>query len=182
MIAYDKANPGKLSFASDGIKNLAGLTGEMFNKMAGTRIVQVPYTSTARALNDTISGETQLTFLGPQLGAEAVRNGDLKALGITTPRVPFLPDVPAIAEVVPGFEVTGWMVMVAPAAAPRPVIDRMNAAITQAMQDPDWIRDQQRTSGHLWKVAGTPVEVDTFLAQERARWGAVIKSLNIQPE
>jgi tripartite-type tricarboxylate transporter receptor subunit TctC len=182
LVAYDKAHPGKLSFASDGIKNLGGLTGEMFNRMAGTKIVQVPYTSTARALQDTVAGQTQLTFMGTQLTVDAIRSGDVKALGITTPRVQILPEVASIAESVPGFEVTGWMLVVAPRGVPRPIVERMNAAISQALQDPDWIRDQQKTTGYLWKDAGVPAEVDHFLDKERAKWGGLVKLLNIQPE
>lgn len=182
LIAYDKAHPGKLSFASDGIKNLSGLTGEMFNRMAGTKMVQIPYSATGRAVTDTIAGQTQLTFLSPNTTQEAVKNGDLRMIGVTTRRVQFLGDLPAISETVPGFEVSGWMMLVAPRDTPKSIIDRMNAAMALVLREPEWVQEQLRATGYLVKEPGVPAELDDFLVKERVKWGGLIKALGIDPE
>jgi tripartite-type tricarboxylate transporter receptor subunit TctC len=182
LISYDKANPGELSFASDGVKNLGGLTGEMFNRMAGTKLVQVPYTQTSSALTDTIAGRTQLSFISPNLALEAIKSGDLRAIGVTTERVGFLPGVPSIADRVPGFNVTGWIMMVAPKATPRDIIDNLNTTVNTVQHEIEWIREQQKVNGQLVKEAGRPAQLDEFLVAERTKWGGLIRSLGIEPE
>ena len=182
LIAYDRANPVKLSFASDGVKNLGGLIGEMFNRAAGTRMVQVPYNSTARAATDTIAGQTQVSFQSVSVVLESVRNGDLRAIALTSGPLPLLSNVPLISESVPGFEVVGWAALVAPKSTPKPVVDRLNVAINRIVQDPAWQHEQQTASGGLVKNAGTPAQLDAFLGSERQRWGDLIRQLGIVPE
>lgn len=183
LIAQEKARPGSFSFASDGKNSAAGLAGEMFNTRAGTRLLHVPYNSTMRAVQDTIGGQTQLSFQSSGLVLEGLRNGDLKALALTTERVPLLfPGVPSIAETVPGFNVTGYTVMVAPRATPRPIVERMNAEVDAILHEPDWMQEQDRANGGLIRSAGTPAQLDEFLTAERVRWGALIRQLGLQPD
>lgn len=181
LIAYDKVNPGELSFASDGVRNLGGLSGEMFNRMAGTKLVQVPYSATSAALTDTIAGRTQLAFMPPNLALNAIRSGDLRAIGVAAEPVEFLPGVPSISAALPGFRVTGWMMMVAPKATPRDIIANLNITVNTVQHEIEWVREQ-RLNGQLVKEAGNPAQLDTFLAAERARWGGVIQALGIQPQ
>jgi tripartite-type tricarboxylate transporter receptor subunit TctC len=182
LIAYDRSHPGTLSFASDGTKNFGGLTGEMFNRMAGTSLLQVPYNSTARALTDTMAGETQVSFLSPNLALESVKKGNLRMLGVTTERVDFLQDVPSISETVPGFSVTGWIMLMAPKATPRPIIQRLNAVVDAIQHEDAWMAEQRKVNGGMVKEAGKPAELDAFLVAERAKWGGLIKTLGILPE
>ncbi|MES2185147.1 MAG: tripartite tricarboxylate transporter substrate-binding protein [Pseudomonadota bacterium] len=182
LISYDKANPGELSFASDGVRTLGGLTGETFNRIAGTKLVQVPYSATSAALIDTIAGRTQLAFISPSLALAAIRNGDLRAIGVTGKRVDFLPGVPSIAEAVPGFGATTWIMLVAPKATPRDVIRDLNTTVNTVQHEIGWIREQRALNGQGVKEAGDPAQLDDFLAAERSRWGGLIRSLGIQPD
>ncbi len=181
LIAYDKVNPGELSFASEGVKSLGGLTGEMFNRMAGTQLVQVPYSAMSAALTDTIAGRTQLAFMPPSLALNAIRSGDLRAIGVATGRVEFLPGVPAIADALPGFNAMGWTMMVAPKATPRDIIANLNTTVNTVQHEIEWAREQ-RINGQQVKEAGDPAQLDAFLASERTRWGGVIQALGIQPQ
>ncbi len=182
LMAADKAAPGTLHFASEGVKSLGGLTGEMFNRTAGTKLVQVSYSQTGRAVVDTVGGQTQFSFQSEGVVLDFIRRGELKALGTTSTGSPNLPGVPSLSETLPGFDVVGWSVLVAPKGTPKAVIDKMNANIDQVMRQPEWIEPQKKMNGGLVKTPGTPAELNAFLDGERSRWGALIKSLGIQPE
>src|SRR5262249_36451684 len=140
LAAYDKANPGKLIFATDGLRNFTGMMAAWLNKVAGTSMLLVPYAGIPLGVQDTIAGRTQVTILAIPLAAPRIRAGELRPLaGSFARRIPGYDDVPAIAETYPGFELVGWFLMLAPAATPRDVVLRMNRAMDKVLKDPDTV-------------------------------------------
>src|SRR5437868_7880536 len=130
FIAYAKANPGKINFASGGVGSSNQLAAELFKVMTGTDLVHVPYRGNAAAYSDLLGGQIQLIFADVASGRQHAQSGALRALGVTAPaRLATLPDVPAIAEAVPGYEANGWYGFAAPKGTPRDVIEKLNGAI-----------------------------------------------------
>src|ERR1043165_392528 len=136
FIAYARANPGKINFASGGVGSANQLAGELFKSMTGTELVHVPYRGNAAAYPDLISGNIQLIFADIASGRPHAQSGALRALGVTSARrLATLPDVPAIAEVVPGYEADGWYGFAAPKGTPTDVIEKLNMAINSGLND-----------------------------------------------
>lgn len=180
LIAYAKANPGKLNFASTGPSSLAHLAGELFGITTGTQLVHVPYKGVGAALPDMISGRTQMSFLSGGSVSAQIRNGNLKPLAVAgTSRAKSMPNVPTMVESgVPGFVVTQWHGVVTPRGTPRAIIERMHQEIAKAVQRPEVASRlaQDGTEG----VGSSPKEFTAFLRSERDQWAKVAKAANIR--
>src|SRR6516162_10023730 len=137
LIALAKSNPGVLTMAIGGIGSSLHLAGDRFKMMADVNIVIVPYKGTAPALTDVLGGQVDLMFISLVTGTEQVRAGNLRAFGVTSAqRQPAFPDLPAIGEIVPGFESSAWFGLFGPAKLPEAITDRLNAVVVAALKDP----------------------------------------------
>ena len=182
LAAYDKANPGKLSFATDGLRNFTGMMAAWLNKVAGTNILIVPYTTMPLGIQDTISGRTQVIILAVPAAASRIRSGELRPLaGSFAKRVPGYENVPAIAETFPGFELVGWFLIVAPAGTPREIVLRVNREMDGILKDPDTAQ-RFATLGFFSDGAETPEAVGEAIRADREKWGRIVKEIGIQPE
>jgi tripartite-type tricarboxylate transporter receptor subunit TctC len=180
FIAYAKAHPGQLSFASGGNGTATQLAAELFKSMAGIDMVHVPYKGNGPATVDLLSGRVALMFDQIATGLPHARDGSLRALGVTTAtRAPAAPDIPTIAESgLPGYDVTTWHGLVAPAGTPRPIIDRLHAEVVKALNDPT-LRQHFIEAG-IVPVSSTPEEFAAFTKAEVARWHDVVKAAGVQ--
>ena len=179
FIAYAKQNPGKINFASGGVGSSNQLAAELFKVMTGTGLVHVPYRGNNAAYTDLISGNIQLIFADVASGRQHAQSGALRALGVTAPkRLATLPDVPAIAEAVPGYEANGWYGFAAPRGTPREIVATLNAAINAGLNDPDL-----KARFALLEAAPlvfTPKEYGEFLVSESERWGKAVKAAGVK--
>jgi tripartite-type tricarboxylate transporter receptor subunit TctC len=180
FIAYAKANPGKINLATSGVGTGPHMSGELFKMMTGTDIVEVPYRSNFMA--DVVSGQVQGTFAAVAPGLGFVKSGKLLALGVTsaTRMTEVLPDVPAIAEFVPGYEGSGWIGICAPKGTPGDVVDKLNRAVNAVIADPS-IKARLVDVG-AEPVQMTPTQYGTLIADAADKWAKVIKFANIKPE
>jgi tripartite-type tricarboxylate transporter receptor subunit TctC len=178
LIAYAKANPGKLSFGSTGIGSNLHLGMELFKMMSGTDMQHVPYSSASLQL-DLIAGRIQLLLDNMPVAVPNVRAGKVRALGVASlQRQPELPDVPPIADTLPGYEVGAWGVLMAPKGTPRPIVETLNAAVRTALETPE-VRDGfLKQSFHPAPM--TPEQTGAFLRAEYEKWGKVVRDANIK--
>ena len=176
LIAYAKANPGKLNYASIGLGTQAHLGMELFKLMTGTDITQVEYRGTAPAMTDVVAGRADIMITGPPSAKAMSEGGKLKLLAVTgSKRHPLMPEVPTMAEAgVPGYEVTGWFGILAPAKTPKPVLDRLTAEVRSAVADRRF-RDKMSNVG-LEPVGNTPEEMLAQMRSDTAKWADVIKA------
>jgi tripartite-type tricarboxylate transporter receptor subunit TctC len=182
LIAYDKANPGKLAFATDGPRNFSGMVAAWLNKLMGTQILAVPYANMPQGVQDTLAGRTQLVVLAVPAAAPFIRRGELRPLAETyARRIPGYEDVPAVAETFPGFEFIGWFSFVAPAGTPADVVQRMNREIDKVLKDPE-VNQRMASLGFYSDGADTPEGTGRFIRSELANWGRIVKEIGIQPE
>lgn len=181
FIAYAKANPGRINMASAGIGNTTHVAGELFMMLTGTKFTHVPYRGGAPAVADLISGQVQLYFDGVSGSLDHIRSGRTRALGVTTAqRTQVLPDVPSIAEFVPGYEAGGWYGIGVPKNTPTEVVDRLNREINASLADP-------KLKGRLAEIGyatfgGSPAEFGSMIAQEVDKWSRVLKFAGVKPE
>ena len=175
LIALDRRNPGQINFASASSGGMPHLAGELFNSMTGTKLVHIPYKGAAPATTDLLSGQVTLMFNNMLSAMPQVKAGRLRAVAVTsTKRSPAAPELPTIAETVPGYEASGWYGAFAPAATPRDIINRLNAEMNRAMKMPDVA---QRLAGDGVEAVGTtPEQFGAYLKQEVAKWGKVVKA------
>ncbi len=181
LVAYAKANPGKVSYASQGNGSSGHLAGEQFKQIAGVDLVHVPYRGAAPALQDLLAGQVSMLFDIVPLTKEQLAAGRVRALGVTAAqRLAAIPDVPTMAEA--GMPVEGgpWFGLLAPAATPRPVVDWLNAEINKAFSAPD-VRDRLIAQG-LTLPLGSPDDFSRHIAAETKRWGDVIRTAGIKME
>ena len=174
LIDYAKNNPRKLSFGSSGNGTSSHLSGELLKIMTGTQMEHVPYKSPEQGITDTIGGRLPLMFnnIGPLL--PHVKEGRLRGLGVTSPRrSPAIPELPAIAETVHGFEVTVWGGVVVPAGVPKTIVAQLNAAINKVLAMPA-MKEKYAAIGYE-VVGGTPAQFDTYVKKEIAKWANVVK-------
>src|SRR5207344_435075 len=151
FIAYAKANPGKINFASGGNGSPSHVSGELFKMMTGVNLVHVPYRGAGPALVDLLGGQVQVNFSTMSSSIEYVRAGKLRALAVTTPtRSPVLPDVPTVAEFVPGYESSYWTGVGAPKNTPAEIVEKLNKEINAALADP-------KLKARLLDLGGTPM-------------------------
>src|SRR5215467_8818979 len=179
FIAYAKAIPGKVNFASPGIGSTIQLCGELFKIMAGVDMVHVPYRGNAPAVIDLIAGQVQLLFADTPSSIAHVRAGKLRALAVTTvERSKILPGVPTVSEFLPGFVASNWFGVVAPRNTPREIIETLNREMNAALAEPD-IKARLADLG-LAPLAGSPADFGRFIATEAERWSKVIRAANIK--
>jgi tripartite-type tricarboxylate transporter receptor subunit TctC len=179
LVAYAKANPGKLNYASVGNGSSSHLNAELLKSMAGIDAVHVPFNGSPPAVLATVQGETQMIFAVMQPLQAQVQAGKLRAIAVTTPkRFALLPDIPAIAESgYPGFEALAWNGLVAPAGTPKAVVDRINAEVNLILKQPDVVQKMNAAGFDL--IGGTPEDFARLIAAETARWTPVVKRLGI---
>jgi tripartite-type tricarboxylate transporter receptor subunit TctC len=184
FLAAAKANPGKLSYASQGGGTSAHLAGELFNSIAGTKLTHVPYKGAGPALTDVIGGQVDVMFATASAVGSLVESGKLRALAVTTltrSTTPLLAKLPTVAESgVPGYSAGSWYGYFAPAGTPPAVINRLNASIKKGTQTSAF-KARVESEGLIIK-AGTPEEFAKFVKAEELRWRAVIKDANISPD
>jgi tripartite-type tricarboxylate transporter receptor subunit TctC len=179
VLAAARAKPGKLTFASQGNGTSAHLAGEMFDNLGKIKMTHVPYKGAGPAMTDLLGGQVNMMFATAAAATPQIAAGKLRALGVTSPqRSPALKDVPAIAEVVPGYAVESWYGLYAPAGTPPDVIAKLNAAAKKATESPEFRRKLEPEG--LTLSAGAPAELDTFVRGEEARWSKVVKENNLK--
>jgi tripartite-type tricarboxylate transporter receptor subunit TctC len=180
LIAYMKANPGKVSYASSGNASALHLAGESFKLMTGTDMVHVPYRGAGPAVQDLIAGNVQLMFDSIPSSAGAVQNGLLRPLAVTTAqRAAAYPDLPTVAEAgVPGFDVSTWYGIWAPPRTPAPIVARLQQAVAAVVKVPE-VRERLAVLG-ADPVADTPEEFAAFCASEYARWGKLVRDAGLR--
>jgi tripartite-type tricarboxylate transporter receptor subunit TctC len=179
LIAYAKANPAKLNFASQGIGTTPHLSGELFARMSGTQLVHVPYRGTAQAMNDIVASHVDMMFLELSATFELYKAGRAKILAIATrERVAVLPNIPTLQELgFADFQSLTWNALAAPPKTPAGVVAKLNAAINEVFRSPDV--KAHFASLNMQPVGGTPAEMVDFLGSETKRWGAVIRAANV---
>ncbi len=179
MMAYGKANPGKLTYGSSGNGTTLHLSGELFNLMSGSKITHIPYKGSTPAVADLMGGQISMIFDNMPSVIQQVKSGRLKALAVTSAqRNPQLPDIPTIQEVgVTGYEVWSWFGLLAPAATPKPIVDKLNASIVEIIKQPD-VQAKIIELGAV-PVPETSAEFGAFIEAETLKWAKVIKEANI---
>jgi len=181
FIAYAKARPGKVNFASPGIGSTIQLCGELFKIMTGVDMVHVPYRGNAPAVIDLIAGQVQLLFADTPSSIAHVRAGKLRALAVTTAeRSEILPGVPTVSEFLPGFVASNWFGVVAPKNTPPEIIEKLNREMNAALAEPD-IKARLADFG-VAPLAGSPADFGKFIAAEAEKWSKVIRAANIKVE
>ncbi len=181
FIAYAKANPGKINFASGGIGTSIHLSGELFKMMTGVEMQHVPYRGNGPALTDLLGGQVQVMFDTMPAAIGYIRADKLRALAVSTAkRSEVLPDVPAMDEFLPGYEASGWYGIAAPAATPREIVEKLNKEINAALAD---AKTKQRLADLGCLVfAGSPADFEKFVAGETGKWARVIQAAGIKAE
>ncbi len=181
LIAYAKANPGKLSFASAGIGTASHLAGQLFNKMAGVTMQHIPYRGDGPAMADLVAGNVQVGFATMTSSIGFIRAGKLRPLAVTTTgRSAALPDVPTVAEFVPGFEASSWFGVAAPKGTPADIVDSLNRQINAGLADPA-IKARIADMGGML-LTGSPADFGKLIAAETDKWGKVIREAGIKAE
>jgi tripartite-type tricarboxylate transporter receptor subunit TctC len=181
FIAYAKANPGKVNYASAGNGTTVHIAGELFKIMTGVNMVHVPYRGSAPALTDMLGGQIQVMFDTLPSSIEHVRTGKLRALAVTTAtRSPALPDIPTVGDFVPGFEASVWQGVGAPKNTPPEIVEKLNKEINAALADPK-MRAQLANLGST-VLALSPAEFGALIAEETEKWATVIRAANIKAE
>jgi tripartite-type tricarboxylate transporter receptor subunit TctC len=181
FIAYAKANPSQLNFASAGNGVAGHLAGELFKMMTGISMVHVPYRGGAPAVTDLLGGQVQVMFLVISASIEHIKAGKLRPLAVTSAaRSEALPDVPTVGEFVPGYESSVWFGVGAPKNTPAEIVDKLNKEINTGLADPA-IKARLDRLG-ITVFAGSPAGFGKFIAEETEKWGKVIRTANIKPE
>jgi tripartite-type tricarboxylate transporter receptor subunit TctC len=175
LIAYAKAHPGKLNYASSGTGSTPQLAAEQFNAMAGVKITHVPYRGSGPALVDVLAGHIDMTFVELSLALPQIHAGRVRLLAIgSDKRKASMPDIPTIAETLPGYLSVTWFGMVAPPKTPPAIAARLSAAVAAAMKEPDVVK--RLSEMNLDGVGDTQAQMAQFMQQEGERWGKVIRA------
>jgi tripartite-type tricarboxylate transporter receptor subunit TctC len=178
LIDYMKKNPGKVLVATQGNGTTSHLTAEMFDMMAGVKGQMVPYRGTAPALQGLLAGDVDIMFDNLGVSLPLVKAGKLKLLGVATDKkLASLPDVPTIAQTLPGFLSAAWYAIVAPPKTPKAIVEKINADVNEALKDPGVVEKLKKLSAEV--VGGSTQQVADFMKQEVERWGNVIKTAHI---
>jgi tripartite-type tricarboxylate transporter receptor subunit TctC len=181
FIDYAKANPGKVNMASSGIGTSVHLSGALFMMMTGVDMVHVPYRGAAPALTDMLANQVQVMFDNLPSSIGHIQAGRLRALAVTTAgRSKALPDVPTVAETVPGYEASAWFGMAVPKGTPRPIIDTLNHEVNAALADPTMQAKLAEIGGML--IPGTPEDFGKIIAAETEKWSKVVKATGATAE
>jgi len=181
FIAYCKANPGKINMASSGSGTSVHLSGELFKSMTGCNMLHVPYKGAGPALTDLMGGQVDVIFDNLPSSVGHIKGGKIRALAVTSAeRDPSLPDVPAVAETVPGYEATAWFGIGMPKGTPKDVIEKVNAEVNRALADPKMRARLAELGGK--PIAGTPEDFGKVIAAETAKWEKVVISSGAKVE
>jgi tripartite-type tricarboxylate transporter receptor subunit TctC len=181
FIAYAKASPGKINYASAGTGTSSHLTGELFKMMAGVEMVHVPYRGSTPAETDLLGGQVQVMFDATPSSLPHIRAGKLRPLAVTTAtRMEILPDVPTVGEFVPGYEASVWWGVGAPKATPAEVVEKLNKEINAGLAEPKMKARLADLGGDV--LALSPADFGKLIADETEKWGKVIRAANIKPE
>jgi tripartite-type tricarboxylate transporter receptor subunit TctC len=184
LIALEKKTPGKFSISVDGPRNLAGVTAQGLNKHAGTQFVLIPSTNPNAGVQDVMTARTQAGVFSISIVEQLVRAGQLRAIAVaSTGRASNMPDVPAAAETLPGFDFQGWFMLMAPAGTPPAVIAKLNAAVDAATKDPQVKELSVKLGFDLTPTGvGTPQAAGTFLKEQLGVWEKITKDLGIEQQ
>jgi len=174
FIAYAKANPGKVNMASSGTGTSVHMSGELFMAMTGIKMAHVPYKGAGPALTDLMAGTTDVMFDNMPSSIGHIQGGKIRALAVTTDtRSKALPDIPTVAETVPGYEASAWFGMAVPKGTPADVIDKLNKTVNEALKDPKMVARLAELGGA--PMAGTPADFGNVMASEVAKWKKVVE-------
>jgi tripartite-type tricarboxylate transporter receptor subunit TctC len=183
LLAYAKANPGKVSYGTSGIGNPQHLAGELLAKLSGQQLTHVPYRGASNQLTDTAGGSVDMTFVSLAGARPFMKDGRVRAIAMTSPkRSPLAPDVPALAETkgLEGYALENWFGLFAPAATPAPVVEKLSAAVAQVLKDPDLAKRLNELGGEVTPMA--PVPFKAFIQDESRRFARIVQDANITPD
>ncbi len=181
LIAYAKANPGVLSYGSAGTGATTHLTGELFALQTGVKLTHIPYKGSGQAMIDLLGGQIQMMFENLPGAANQIRSGKIRGIAVTSlRRSPAFPDLPAVSETLPGFEVVAWFGLFAPAGTPPAIVARLNAESDKALRMAD-VREKIAQAGSD-PIGGTPDDLAKFLAGDIAKWVRVTREAGIKPQ
>jgi tripartite-type tricarboxylate transporter receptor subunit TctC len=181
LIAYTKANLGKLTIGSFGTGSISHIAGELFKMTTGTDMVHVPYRGSAPLVVDLLGGQVQVAFDNLPPSIEHIRAGRLRPLAVTTlERSPALPDLPTVADFLPGFEASAWAAVAVPKATPRDIVAKLNAEINRGLADPKILARLADFGATAFVI--TPADLDKLVIEQTEKWGKVIRAANIKAE
>jgi tripartite-type tricarboxylate transporter receptor subunit TctC len=181
FIAYNKANPRKVNLASSGTGTGNHLAGELFNMLAGVQMVHVPYRGAGPAMTDLIAGQVHVMFVVPVVAVEFIATGKVRALAVTTvTRAEAMPDLPPVAQFVPGYDSSAWFGIVAPKGTPAEIVMRLNREINAGLADPALRGKIANLGGGI--AASSPADFGKLIADETEKWGRVVKFAGIKPD
>ena len=181
FIGYAKANPGKINMASAGNGSAPHMAGELFKMMAGVNLVHIPYRGQGPALTDLLGGDVQVLFATAPGTTDYIRTGKLRALAVTSAaRAEVLPELPTVADFVPGYEASQWYGLSAPRNTPAEIVDKLNREINAAVADPGMKARLAAIGGE--PLPGTPAEFGKLIAEETEKWAKVVRAAGIKPE
>jgi tripartite-type tricarboxylate transporter receptor subunit TctC len=181
FIAYAKANPGKINVSSSGTGNLSHLAGELFRMSTGIEVVHVPYRGTPAAHAALLAGEVHAMFDAIGSAVPQIQSGALRALGVTAKaRMRVLPDVPAISEVVPNFEVIGWLGYGVPKGTPPDIVERLNAAVNAMLADPAIKARMAELGSDV--ISGSSADFGRLVADDTEKWAKVVKFAGLKAD
>jgi tripartite-type tricarboxylate transporter receptor subunit TctC len=181
LIAYAKANPGKINMASAGTGSAPHMAGELFNSMAGTSMQHVPYRGQGPALSDLLGGQVQLLFAAAPGTVDYIKTEKLRALAVTNPtHADVLRELPTIASILPGYEASQWYGLAAPARTPAEIVERLNRETNAAFADAAMKARFAAISGD--PIAGTPAQFGKLIADETEKWAKVVKFAGLKVE
>ena len=181
LIAYAKANPGKVNMASAGIGSAPHMAGELFNVMTGVNMVHIPYRGQGPALTDLLGGQVQIMFATSPGTTDFIKSGKLRALAVTTAsRANVLPDLPTVGDFVPGYEASQWYGLVAPKGTSADIVERLNKEVNAAFVDPGMKERFANIGGE--PLVGSPAEFGKLIANETEKWAKVVKFAGVTPQ
>ncbi len=182
LIAFARANPDKLTVATDGARRFSGLIAAWINKLAGTKMSYVPYVQMTQGVQDALAGRVELIILAVPAARGHIAAGTLKPLAVTSAkRLDAYPNVPAVAETFPGFDFAGWWVLAAPAGVPAPIQQRVNAELASILKDPAVV-GKMTNVGFTSRGGGSMQETRDYVRSQHAAWGNLVKEIGLQPE
>lgn len=182
LFAYAKANPDKVSVATDGARRFSGMIAAWLNKLGGTRISYVPYTQMTQGIQDALSGRVQLIIIAVPTAKGHIAADNLRPLAVTSlKRLPEFPDVPAVSETFPGFDFAGWFALAAPTEVPAPIIERVHKELNAILQDPE-VSGKLKSMGFVPYGGGTLKGTQDYIAAQYKAWGTLVQEIGLAPE
>jgi tripartite-type tricarboxylate transporter receptor subunit TctC len=182
LIALAKAEPGKLTVATDGQRRFSGMIAAWINKLAGTQISYVPYTQMTQGIQDVIAGRVQLVIIAIPAAKGHIANGTLRPLAVTSAkRLEGYESVPAMAEAFPSFDFTGWWLLAAPTGVPADIVARVNREMSAILNDPAVVT-KLKSMGFVSRGGGTVQQMRDYVQTQHAAWGELVKEIGLQPE